>query len=102
MEWYYYVSGFWAGAFLANFVPHYVKGSCGDFFPTPFSKPRGKGPSSALVNVLWGLLNLVIACVLYRVGKVSSQDCLSIIIFFAGFVAKSITGAINFAKKEKM
>jgi len=102
MEWYHYLSGFFAGAFLANFVPHFVKGSCGDFFPTPFSKPPGKGPSSAMVNVLWSLLNLGIGYVLYRAGKVSSQDCLSLIIFFAGFSLKSIMGARNFAKKEKM
>jgi hypothetical protein len=102
MEWYYYVSGFFAGAFLANFVPHFVKGSCGDFFPTPFAKPPGKGPSSAVVNVLWSLLSLALAYLLYKVGKVSPQDCLSLIIFFAGFALKSIMGAGNFAKKEKM
>jgi hypothetical protein len=102
MEWYHSLSGFFAGAFLANFVPHFVKGVSGDLFPTPFAKPRGRGPSSAIVNVLWGLLNLVIAYVLYRAGKVSPQDCLSLIVFFAGFAIKGITGAINFAKKEKM
>ena len=57
MEWYNYFSGFCAGAFLANFVPHFVKGVCGDKFPTPFAKPPGKGLSSPMVNVLWGLLN---------------------------------------------
>ncbi|HXB12674.1 MAG TPA: hypothetical protein VNZ45_11845 [Bacteroidia bacterium] len=102
MEWYFYVSGFFAGAFFANFIPHFVKGSCGDFFPTPFSKPPGKGPSSPMANVLWSLLNLVLAYVLYRAGKVSLQDNLALAIFFAGFALKSILGARNFAKKEKM
>ncbi len=102
MEWYHYLSGFWAGVFLANFVPHFVKGACGDLFPTPFSKPRGKGPSSPMVNVLWSLLNLAIAYILYRVGKVSLENSLAMAIFFAGFAAKSMTGARNFAKKEQM
>jgi hypothetical protein len=101
MEWYHYFSGFWAGAFLANFVPHFVKGVCGDKFPTPFSKPPGKGLSSPIVNVLWALLNLVIGFVLYRVGKVSAQDCLSITIFFVGFACMSIMSAKNFINKHK-
>lgn len=101
MEWYYYFSGFWAGAFLANFVPHFVKGVCGDRFPTPFSKPPGKGLSSPVINVLWGLLSLVIAYLLFKVGRVSFRDTLSFVIFFIGFSFKSITGAMNFAKKHK-
>jgi hypothetical protein len=60
MQWYHYFSGFWAGAFLANFVPHFVKGISGDPFPTPFAKPPGKGLSSPIVNVWWSLLNAVV------------------------------------------
>ncbi|HTB07438.1 MAG TPA: hypothetical protein VK806_10845 [Bacteroidia bacterium] len=101
MEWYHYFSGFWAGAFLGNFVPHFVKGVCGDKFPTPFSKPPGRGLSSPVVNVLWSLLNLLVAYLLYTVGKVSFQDNLSILLFFIGFAAISIMMALNFAKKHK-
>jgi hypothetical protein len=101
MEWYHYFSGFWAGMFLANFVPHYVKGICGDKFPTPFAKPPGKGLSSPMVNVLWSLLNLLIGYLLYRVGRVSQQDCLSLGLFFAGIVIMSIVLAMNFVKKDK-
>src|ERR1700753_4178082 len=97
MYWYQYLACFFTGAFLANFVPHFVKGICGDKFPTPFAKPPGKGLSSPLVNVLWALFNLVIAYVLYRGAKVSSSDCLSIGIFFVGFALMSIMGAKNFA-----
>lgn len=101
MEWYYYVGTFFAGAFFANFVPHFVKGVCGDKFPTPFAKPPGKGLSSPMVNVLWGLLNLMIGYILYRAGKVSLQDTLSMVIFLIGFALLSIMSAANFAKKEK-
>jgi hypothetical protein len=102
MEWYNYVSIFFAGAFISNFVPHFVKGVCGDNFPTPFAKPPGRGPSSPVVNVLWALLNLVIGCLLYKVGKMSCQDNISVGVFFVGFALLAIMAATNFAKKEKM
>jgi hypothetical protein len=101
MQWYHYFSGFWAGMFLANFVPHFIKGIAGDYFPTPFAKPPGKGLSSPLVNVLWALFNLVVGYVLFRFGKVSADDNLSIIICFAGFACISIMGAMNFVNKDK-
>lgn len=64
MAWYLYVAYLFGGAFLGNFVPHFVNGISGRRFPTPFSKPPGKGLSSPLVNVLWGVLNLVLAYLL--------------------------------------
>ena len=72
MFWYGYIACFFAGMFIANSVPHYVQGVCGDPFPTPFAKPPGKGLSSPTVNVLWALLNLLVGCILFRVGKVWS------------------------------
>jgi hypothetical protein len=101
MEWYHYFSGFWAGMFIANFVPNFVKGICGDKFPTPFSKPPGKGLSSPVVNVMWALFNLIVGYLLYRYARISSTDTLSLIIFFAGFACISIMGGKNFANKDK-
>jgi hypothetical protein len=101
MQWYHYLSGFFAGAFLANFVPHFVNGISGDGFPTPFAKPPGKGLSSPVVNVLWALLNLVVGYLLFRAGRVSSEDNLSLIICFAGFAGLSILMGKHFADKEK-
>jgi len=102
MEWYNYLAGFWSGAFLANFVPHFVKGICGDAFPTPFAKPPGKGLSTPLVNVIWGLFNLVVGFLLFQRGKVSADNTLSMLIFFAGIVCLSIMGAKNFVNKDKI
>lgn len=101
MEWYYYFAGFWSGMFLANGVPHFVNGISGDRFPTPFAKPPGKGLSSPIVNVCWALVNLAAGFLLLRVGKVSSGDHLSLIIFFIGFAFVSIMLAKNFANKDK-
>lgn len=47
-----------AGVFLCNSIPHLTAGLRGEVFPTPFARPRGKGPSSALVNFYWGAANL--------------------------------------------
>jgi len=101
MEWYHYFSGFWAGAFLANVVPHYVNGVSGNGFPTPFAKPPGKGLSSPIVNIFWALFNLVVGYLLFRSGKVSSQDNLSLIVFLAGFAGLSFLCAKNFVNKHK-
>jgi hypothetical protein len=101
MEWYHYFSGFWAGMFLANFVPHFVNGVSGNGFPTPFAKPPGKGLSSPVVNVLWALLNLIVGGLLFQVGKVSLHNYLSLIIFFIGFALLSLMMAKNFANKDK-
>jgi hypothetical protein len=101
MQWYHYFSGFWAGMFLANFVPHFIKGVAGDAFPTPFAKPPGKGLSSPLVNVLWALLNLVLGYLLFKLGKVNVDNNLSMLLLFIGFACISIMGAKNFVNKEK-
>lgn len=100
MNSYHYIACFFAGAFLANVVPHFVHGISGDRFPTPFAHPPGKGLSSSLVNVLWALLNLVVGYILFRTGRVSSGDDLALVIFFAGIAAISIMSSIRFAKKQ--
>jgi hypothetical protein len=100
MPWYDYVACFFAGMFLANFVPHFVHGASGDRFPTPFAHPPGKGLSSPTVNVIWALLNLVVGYVLFRVGGVSATNYGSLAVFFAGIAAISIQLSIGFAKKH--
>jgi len=58
MNWYNYVACFFAGAFLANVVPHFFHGISGDRFPTPFARPPGRGLSSPTDNVVWAWINL--------------------------------------------
>jgi hypothetical protein len=57
---------FLGGVFLANGVPHFVQGICGNRFQTPFASPPGVGESSAVVNVVWGWVNLLIGGLLLR------------------------------------
>jgi len=99
MKWYNYLACFFAGVFLANFVPHFVQGICGNSFPSPFSDPPGKGLSAPLVNVLWGLLNLIVGYWLYRTGKISNQKIITVIIFFSGLALCSIMNCLFFADK---
>jgi hypothetical protein len=101
MNWYNYVACFFAGMFLANFVPHFVHGISGNRFPSPFAHPPGKGLSSATVNVVWALLNLVLGYILFLAGKLSTGDNLALIVFFAGIAAISIFASVQFAQKDK-
>jgi hypothetical protein len=100
MNWANYIACFFAGMFLANFVPHFVHGISGDPFPTPFASTPGKGLSSPTVNVVWALLNLIVGYILFRVAKVSSGDNAAIVVFFAGIAAISTILSIRFAKKQ--
>ena len=69
MKWYVYIAYFFGGAFLINAVPHFVSGVTGHPFPTPFASPPGQGESPAMINVLWGTFNFIIAYLLIgRVG----------------------------------
>jgi hypothetical protein len=101
MEWYNYVSAFFAGLFLANFVPHFVSGICGNPFPTPFAKPPGKGLSSPVINVAWALFNLIIGFTLFKKANISSDDTPAFIVFFIGIALISLFCAKHFALKEK-
>lgn len=99
MNWYYYVACFFAGAFLANFVPHFVHGISGDRFPTPFAHPPGKGLSSPTVNVAWAFFNLLVGCVLYKAGHVSNEAYATLVVLFSGAVVMSTILSVRFAQK---
>lgn len=85
MEWYVYVARFFAGAFLANTVPHFVSGVQGRGFPTPFASPPGKGESSSAINVIWGTTNAVAGyLLLFRVGVFSAHSLRQIVVVGVG------------------
>ena len=100
MNWDNYVACFFAGAFLANVVPHFVHGISGDRFPTPFAHPPGRGLSSPTVNVAWAWLNLIVGYVLFRAGEVSPENYASLLVLLAGIVA--ISTILSFSFRQKM
>lgn len=92
-----YVAEFFAGAFLANAVPHFVAGSMGHRFQTPFANPPGRGLSSPTINVLWGFFNFVVGVLLgWRVGSVSLDAPMGAIVFAAGALALGLFLAKRF------
>lgn len=101
MQWYNYLSAFFAGFFLANVVPHFVSGIMGNKFPTPFAKPPGKGLSSAPVNMVWSLFNLLVGYLLLLKGKLSNEEPLSLIVFFAGIALCGVMLSVRFQHKDK-
>ncbi|HXB10571.1 MAG TPA: hypothetical protein VNZ45_01185 [Bacteroidia bacterium] len=102
MKWIHYVAVFFAGMFLANFVPHFVNGISGNAFPTPFANPPGKGLSAPVVNVLWALFNLLVGYILLRVSKVTSQNKVALFVMFVGIICMSVMLSIAFMDKVKM
>ncbi|MFC3653167.1 hypothetical protein ACFONN_16525 [Dyella humi] len=80
MQWHHFLAYFFGGAFLVNAIPHFVSGTMGRPFQSPFAKPRGQGLSSSTVNVRWGFLNAVIAYLLIcRVGGFDMSNVIDVI-----------------------
>lgn len=101
MNWYSYLAAFFAGALLANALPHLVHGISGDRFPTPFARPPGKGLSSPTLNVAWALLNIALGYALLRGGPVVAGNELALGAFFAGVAALSLLMSVRFATKHR-
>jgi hypothetical protein len=101
MKWYHYVACFFAGMFIANAVPHYVHGVSGDSFPSPFANPPGKGLSSPIVNVIWGLANAIVGYFLFKASKIIQSNKWGLLVFFAGVVCMSIMLSIVFVDKMR-
>ena len=99
MHGYNYLLCFLGGAFIANSVPHFVRGITGAEFPTPFAKPPGRGMSSASVNVVWALINAVGAYLVLKAGNFSISNEPTLIIAFAGFAVASLLLSRAFGKR---
>ena len=86
MTWFSAAALFFGGVFLANFVPHFVAGVSGRWFPSPFAKPPFRGRSSPAVNVLWSLVNLALAyTLLVVVGELELRHAMHVAVAAAGF-----------------
>jgi hypothetical protein len=99
MAWYVYVTHFAAGLFLANSVPHFVHGISGANFQTPFASPPGVGESPPLVNVLWGMANLVVGYVLlFGVGAFTAAVSLDALAVALGMLTAGVGLARHFGR----
>ena len=99
MNWLWFVSYFFGGAFVANAIPHFVAGTMGRPFQSPFAKPPGKGLSSSTVNVVWGFFNAVVAYLLVaRFGVFDPRASTHILLFGLGALLISIMHARHFGQ----
>jgi hypothetical protein len=100
MHGYSYVAAFFAGAFLANALPHLVHGMSGNRFPSPFARPPGRGLSSPTANVAWALVNIAIGYALLRGGPALAGNEAALGACFAGVAAISLYLSRRFATKH--
>ncbi len=98
MAWYWGVSYFFGGVFLANAIPHLVSGVCGKPMQSPFGSPPFRGLSSPVVNVSWSLSNLAVAYLLLRVGELDIRSGLHASLCFAGFGTMAFQCARSFGR----
>jgi hypothetical protein len=99
MEWGHTIAYFFGGTFLANAVPHFVRGVMGQPFQSPFAKPPGEGLSSSTVNVWWGVFNMVIAYLLLcRVGHFDLHSTIHVSVFGLGILLMGLMLAKSFGR----
>ena len=97
--WSVYLARFFAGVFIANAIPHFVSGTQGRPFPSPFASPPGKGDSSPAVNVLWGAGNAVVGyLLLYRVGSFAMTHLYEVLVAGLGGLLMSVQLASHFGQ----
>ena len=102
MHWYHLPAYFFAGAFLANFVPHFVSGVLGRALQSPFASPPFRGLSSSRVNVLYGLGNLAVAyTLLSHVGHFEPRSALHAGTFGLGLTVWSLMIARSLARLKE-
>jgi hypothetical protein len=99
MNWLSLVSYFFGGVFTANAVPHFVAGTMGRPFQSPFAKPSGEGLSSSTVNVVWGFFNALVGYLLLaHVGAFNPRATSHILALGLGVLLISLYSARHFGQ----
>lgn len=91
--WELYVFSFLAGLFATNGTPHFIKGVMGQKHQTPFGKS-----SSAVINVGWGWINLVVVVILLHFGHVRAHEYRAFVLFALGSLCMGVLLAIVWTK----
>ncbi len=89
------------GFFVTNSLPHIIPGIHGKPFYSPFATPPVKGKSSAVVNVLWGYFNIVVAYILYVAADINLKNLTEGIGFLLGILVTSLILAITFGRNNR-
>ena len=96
-----YLILFFAGALLCNAVPHLTAALRGEVFPTPFARPRGRGPSSPLANLYWGSANLVVGLALLALQPVSIGFSVEFACLLLGAFVLGLRVTTNFGRARR-
>ena len=92
---------FFGGGFAINALPHLAAGTMGRRFPSPFASPPGEGLSPAVVNVLWGFANLLLAWLLVcRIGSFDIRQGGDVAPFALGVLALGLFAARHFGAQN--
>jgi hypothetical protein len=94
--WRLYVFSVLAGLFAANGVPHFIKGGMGQKHQTPFGKN-----SSAVVNLCWGWINLVVAAIFLYFGHVRTHEYRAFALFAVAALIMSIFNASVWSRQRQ-
>lgn len=91
--WQLYVFSILAGLLAANGVPHFIKGVVGQKHQTPFGKA-----SSAVVNICWGWINLVVAAIFLHFAHVRTHEYRAFAVFALSALIMSLFNADVWSK----
>lgn len=88
-----------AGMFIANGIPHFVKGISGETFPTMIKKQ-----SSATLNVFWGSTNFAIGLIFLNLATPGGAVPLGTDrwVFLAGAFVMAVVNANFFSKGVRL
>ena len=92
------IAAVFTGMFLINCIAHVAAGLLGMPFPTPFAKPHGVGLSSPMVNLLWGMVNLVVGLALLAAHPQQIGFNAGYIALLLGALALGLSMARHFGK----
>lgn len=97
------IISFFAGLFLANGIPHFINGISGKDFHNPSLHRFFPKIPSPLFNVIWGLLNFILAVLLFCliVDFELGINFNSLAAAF-GFILASVGLSIYFRKRKKV
>lgn len=90
---------FFAGMFMANSIPHLIPGIMGKTHMTPLAKN-----SSALINILWGAINLIAGAWFFNISNGQITEILSFneysISFWIGALVLAVIAAVLFSNPK--
>jgi hypothetical protein len=99
MVWYIYLAYLVAGFLFANGIPHFINGISGNRFQSPFARPPGVGESPPLVNVIWGMANLLVGYLLvYFVGDFQAGLTVDMLLVGLGFALTALLLSWHFGR----